>query len=62
MWGTPDQCIERMARLMGRTNCDEVILHVRYGGMPIDKGEKSMRLIADEVLPALHEMQPANAG
>jgi alkanesulfonate monooxygenase SsuD/methylene tetrahydromethanopterin reductase-like flavin-dependent oxidoreductase (luciferase family) len=62
MWGTPDQCIERIERLMGRTNCDEVILHVRYGGMPVDKGVKSMRLIADEVLPALHEMQPANAG
>ena len=62
MWGTPDQCIERIERLMGGTNCDEIILHVRYGGMPMDKGGRSMRLIAKEVLPALHELSPEPVG
>ncbi|MDQ1361356.1 MAG: hypothetical protein QOJ44_1733 [Acidimicrobiaceae bacterium] len=62
MWGTPDQCIERIKKLMGRTNCDEIILHPRYGGMPADAGEKTMRLIAKEVLPALHELSPEPVG
>ena len=62
MWGTPDQCIERIEKLMGRTSCDEIILHPRYGGMPIEAGEKTMRLIAKEVLPALHELSPAAVG
>jgi alkanesulfonate monooxygenase SsuD/methylene tetrahydromethanopterin reductase-like flavin-dependent oxidoreductase (luciferase family) len=55
MWGTPDQCVAKVRELVGRTRCDEIILHVSYGGMPIDDAERSMRLIARDVLPALRE-------
>ena len=29
----------------------------KYGSMPIDKATKSTRLVADEVMPALHADQ-----
>ena len=32
------------------------MLHVFYGGMPRDKAEKSLRLFAEKVLPAVHAM------
>jgi hypothetical protein len=30
----------------------------KYGAMPIDKAEKSMRLFAKEVMPALKALNP----
>ncbi|GAA4232783.1 alkanesulfonate monooxygenase SsuD/methylene tetrahydromethanopterin reductase-like flavin-dependent oxidoreductase (luciferase family) [Streptosporangium album] len=56
IWGTPDQCVAKVRDMVGRTNCDEIILHVSYGGMPLDDAERSMRLIAKEVLPTLKEL------
>ena len=31
----------------------------KYGAMPMDVAEKSMRLFAKEVMPALKELSPA---
>jgi alkanesulfonate monooxygenase SsuD/methylene tetrahydromethanopterin reductase-like flavin-dependent oxidoreductase (luciferase family) len=57
MWGTPDQCVKRIEDMVDRTGCDELILHVAFGGMPIEQALGSMRLIASDVLPALREMR-----
>jgi hypothetical protein len=33
-----------------------LVIHYFYGGMPPDKAEKSLRLVAEKVLPAVQEM------
>lgn len=54
--GTPDQIIKRIEELRSATDMGYLVIHVTYGGMPPEKAERSMRLFAKEVLPALHEM------
>jgi alkanesulfonate monooxygenase SsuD/methylene tetrahydromethanopterin reductase-like flavin-dependent oxidoreductase (luciferase family) len=51
--GTPEQIIERLATLQRRINLEELVIHVFYGGMPVEKAERSMRLFAERVLPAV---------
>ena len=52
-WGTPDQVLatlERRRELMGPF---ELATTFRFGGIPFEKAEKSMRLLASEGLPVL---------
>lgn len=55
-WGTPDQVIKRTNELAQEFGVDEITFIFKYGSMPIEEAEKSMRLFAREVLPALHEI------
>jgi len=52
-WGTPDQVIERASTLAQEFGTDEISFIFKYGSMPIEAAEKSMRLFADKVMPAL---------
>lgn len=56
VWGTPDQCIEKMRGIADAFHPSEFMLVFRYGSMPRDVAEKSIRLFAEEVLPAGHEL------
>lgn len=56
-WGTPDQIIERVSELARQFGTSEISFVFRYGSMPQEVAEKSLRLFAKEVLPALHELQ-----
>ena len=47
---TPDELVERLAGKGPAATCS---LHPLVGGMPIDEGWSSLRLYAEEVLPAL---------
>jgi len=57
-WGTPDQVAARMKKIAGEFGAAELMLLFKYGGMPLDKAEKNMRLFAEEVMPELKEFQP----
>ena len=57
-WGTPDQTIKRATELAELFGTDEIMFVFKYGGMPMDAAEKSMRLFAQEVLPALQALSP----
>jgi alkanesulfonate monooxygenase SsuD/methylene tetrahydromethanopterin reductase-like flavin-dependent oxidoreductase (luciferase family) len=57
-WGTPDQAIRRATELANAFGADEIMFTFKYGSMPIEKAEKSMRLFAKEVMPALQELRP----
>ena len=57
-WGTPEQTIKRASELANAFGTDELMFIFKYGSMPIDEAEKSMRLFAKEVLPALKELHP----
>jgi alkanesulfonate monooxygenase SsuD/methylene tetrahydromethanopterin reductase-like flavin-dependent oxidoreductase (luciferase family) len=54
--GTPDEIIERIRTVQRAISLEMLVLHVFYGGMPRDKAEKSLRLFAEKVLPAVQAM------
>jgi alkanesulfonate monooxygenase SsuD/methylene tetrahydromethanopterin reductase-like flavin-dependent oxidoreductase (luciferase family) len=54
--GTPEQIIETVKTLQRALSLEKIVFHVFYGGMPRDKAEKSLRLFAEKVLPALQAM------
>lgn len=55
--GTPQQCIDKVLRAQQMTNAQEFVFIFRFGGMPIERAEASVRLFAAEVLPALHALR-----
>jgi len=57
-WGTPEQTIKRATELANEFGTDEISFIFKYGSMPIEAAEKSMRLFAKEVMPALQELNP----
>jgi alkanesulfonate monooxygenase SsuD/methylene tetrahydromethanopterin reductase-like flavin-dependent oxidoreductase (luciferase family) len=54
--GTPDEIIDKIKSLQWAISLETLVIHFFYGGMPRDKAEKSLRLFAKEVLPAVHDM------
>ncbi len=58
-WGTPDQVIAKAKFLAAAFGTSEIMFIFKYGGMPMGVAEKSMRLFAREVMPALKELAPA---
>jgi alkanesulfonate monooxygenase SsuD/methylene tetrahydromethanopterin reductase-like flavin-dependent oxidoreductase (luciferase family) len=57
-WGTPDQVIKATSKLALEFGVEEITFIFKYGSMPIGEAEKSMRLFAKEVMPALQELDP----
>jgi alkanesulfonate monooxygenase SsuD/methylene tetrahydromethanopterin reductase-like flavin-dependent oxidoreductase (luciferase family) len=58
-WGTPDEVIARSRELAEAFGTDEIMFVFKYGSMPMAEAEKSMRLFAKEVMPALKALNPA---
>ena len=54
VWGTPEQCIEKLRRIRATTDAAEFVGVFTYGDLPVEQAEASMRLFAAEVLPVLH--------
>jgi alkanesulfonate monooxygenase SsuD/methylene tetrahydromethanopterin reductase-like flavin-dependent oxidoreductase (luciferase family) len=52
VWGTPEQCLEKLRHVKELTGADHLVAVTKYGGMPFEAAEASMRLFAREVLPA----------
>jgi len=57
-WGTPKQVIARAAELANAFGTNELMFIFKYGSMPMREAEKSMRLFAKEVMPALKALKP----
>jgi alkanesulfonate monooxygenase SsuD/methylene tetrahydromethanopterin reductase-like flavin-dependent oxidoreductase (luciferase family) len=55
-WGTPDQVLDRLELVQRTTSAEELVLNFRFGGMPVETAERSMRLFAAEVLDRLHDL------
>jgi alkanesulfonate monooxygenase SsuD/methylene tetrahydromethanopterin reductase-like flavin-dependent oxidoreductase (luciferase family) len=64
--GTPDEIIAKITTLQRAISLEMLVVHVFYGGMPRTKAEKSLRLFAEKVLPAVQAMStpinPASLG
>ena len=59
VWGTPDQCYEKIMAIHNWTGHDFYVGVFSYAGMPHADAERSMRLFAEKVMPRLKEFKPA---
>jgi alkanesulfonate monooxygenase SsuD/methylene tetrahydromethanopterin reductase-like flavin-dependent oxidoreductase (luciferase family) len=64
VWGTPNECIEKIFDIQARMGSDTFVGVFSYAGMPYDEAERNIRLFAREVMPALqaHGLRGAAAG
>jgi len=53
VWGTPGDCIEKIKFYGDALRPEQLMLNIASGSLPQEKVLKSMRLFADEVMPAL---------
>jgi alkanesulfonate monooxygenase SsuD/methylene tetrahydromethanopterin reductase-like flavin-dependent oxidoreductase (luciferase family) len=64
--GTPDEIIEKIRTLPHAVSLEMMVIHFFSGAMPRAKAEKSLRLFAEKVLPAVQAMptpiNPASLG
>jgi len=58
VWGTPEQCYEKILDIQRRTGAEAFNGVFSYGGMPYDIAEASLRLFAGEVMPELKRRVP----
>src|SRR5690242_4240005 len=63
VWGTPEQCYEKILDIHARTGNSHYVGVFSYAGMPYEDAEQNMRIFAKEVMPALqkHEAKPVGA-
>ena len=56
VWGTPEQCYEKIVEVRDRVGSDTFVGVFSYAGMPYEEAERNVRLFAAEVLPALRKL------
>lgn len=57
VWGTPEQCLEKVVDLQAKTGCTHTSYAFGYAGMPYETANRSMELFASEVLPELQKLR-----
>jgi alkanesulfonate monooxygenase SsuD/methylene tetrahydromethanopterin reductase-like flavin-dependent oxidoreductase (luciferase family) len=50
-WGTPDQVIEKLAKIRDTIDANGFMLNFSYAGMPYDEAERNLKCFAKHVLP-----------
>ena len=60
--GSPETCAAILGDHIDRLGADHFVCRVQWPGMPQHEVLSSMRLLAEEVLPALCARSAANAG
>jgi alkanesulfonate monooxygenase SsuD/methylene tetrahydromethanopterin reductase-like flavin-dependent oxidoreductase (luciferase family) len=58
VWGTPEQCHEKILDIRRRVGHDHFVGVFSYAGMPREEAERNLRLFAREVAPALRAAAP----
>ena len=61
VWGTPEQCFEKIKDIQARTNCCAFNGIFSYAGMPLEIGRANQSLFAKEVLPEIKKLGPSPA-
>jgi len=62
IWGTPEQCYEKIMAIKGLTGAGAYNAVFSYAGMPYDDAERSMRLFARTVMPRLQALDDLPLG
>jgi alkanesulfonate monooxygenase SsuD/methylene tetrahydromethanopterin reductase-like flavin-dependent oxidoreductase (luciferase family) len=61
VWGTPEQCYEKIRDIHARTGNSHYVGVFSYAGMPYAEAERNMRLFAREVMPELRSLGTSEA-
>jgi alkanesulfonate monooxygenase SsuD/methylene tetrahydromethanopterin reductase-like flavin-dependent oxidoreductase (luciferase family) len=61
VWGTPDDCIQKIDEIRQKVGADHYTGVFSYAGMPIEDAERSLRLFAAEVMPELKKLNGLKA-
>jgi alkanesulfonate monooxygenase SsuD/methylene tetrahydromethanopterin reductase-like flavin-dependent oxidoreductase (luciferase family) len=56
--GSPEECYEQLRPCWDEVGANFLVLRTHWSGMPVGHALGSMRLISDELLPALRRIQP----
>ena len=59
VYGTPEQCVEKITRIGNRLGSDTFVGVFSYAGMPHEIAKANMELFADRVMPALKALPAA---
>ncbi len=57
--GSPKECFEQLRPCWEQAEANFLIFRTHWSGMPVGHALSSMRLISDELLPALRRVTPA---
>jgi alkanesulfonate monooxygenase SsuD/methylene tetrahydromethanopterin reductase-like flavin-dependent oxidoreductase (luciferase family) len=55
VWGTPEQCYDKIQGITKRLGSDAFFGVFAYGGMPVDEAERNLRAFATTVMPELQK-------
>jgi alkanesulfonate monooxygenase SsuD/methylene tetrahydromethanopterin reductase-like flavin-dependent oxidoreductase (luciferase family) len=61
VYGTPAQCLEKLRSFYEYVNPEQLVLVMRFGGMPYDVAEANVRLVAEKIVPEMKSWQPRPA-
>jgi hypothetical protein len=61
VWGTPDRVLRELEERRAAIGDFELNVSFRFGGIPYERAEASLRLFAGEVLPVLKGWGPPAA-
>jgi alkanesulfonate monooxygenase SsuD/methylene tetrahydromethanopterin reductase-like flavin-dependent oxidoreductase (luciferase family) len=53
IWGTPEQCYEKMMKVREHIGCTGYNTVFKYADMPYEEAERNVKLFASEVIPEL---------
>ena len=53
VWGTPEDCIKKISYYADCIHPEQLMLNIASGGLAQEKVLQSMRLCAEEVMPAV---------
>lgn len=56
VWGTPEQCYEKVMFLREQTGTRHLANNFSYAGMPFERANRSMELFASAVMPELQKL------
>jgi alkanesulfonate monooxygenase SsuD/methylene tetrahydromethanopterin reductase-like flavin-dependent oxidoreductase (luciferase family) len=56
VWGTPEQCFDKVKQIRALAGCDTFVGVFSYAGMPAKEAERNARLFAKEVMPELQRL------
>ena len=63
VWGTPEMCIAKLKEIRDLVDAQEFVLVFKYGAMPQERAEASMRLFADKCLAQVQALgEPVAVG
>jgi alkanesulfonate monooxygenase SsuD/methylene tetrahydromethanopterin reductase-like flavin-dependent oxidoreductase (luciferase family) len=51
--GTPDRCVHVLREIQNQMGASEFVGVFKYGGMPYEEAERSLKLFASEVMPVI---------